>query len=374
MHAYASEDPVFVAMNARGQRETGGQLGSFCVNCHAPQPGVRGVGCVACHQVKAVEATHNGGLAWDRTGPMRGGLREPVANAAHDSSYSELVDGSRPTSSRMCGACHDVVLPNGLAIENTFAEWNASLYARPEIGLSCGACHMMGRDAPAAFGGPTRRVHDHAMAGVDVSLVPWPGIEDQRAAITRDLAGVLGTKLCVEPGGGGIEVSVTLDNVQAGHAFPSGTTHARRAWVELTAERDGVRTWEVGAYGPSDVIHAGDDPSAWILGSQFRGPEGGEVQFPWEATAIESELLTAAATADPTDPRFYHARTRSWTIAGAPDTVRLAVRMQPIGLDILDELIAAGELDPAVREAMPIHTLAAAAREWRVASGFGCTP
>ena len=36
MHAYASDDPVFRAMNQRGQRETKGQLGSFCVKCHAP--------------------------------------------------------------------------------------------------------------------------------------------------------------------------------------------------------------------------------------------------------------------------------------------------------------------------------------------------
>ncbi|MFS8068718.1 MAG: multiheme c-type cytochrome, partial [Byssovorax sp.] len=33
MHAYAAEDPVFVAMNARGQRETNGALGDFCVKC-----------------------------------------------------------------------------------------------------------------------------------------------------------------------------------------------------------------------------------------------------------------------------------------------------------------------------------------------------
>ena len=36
MHAYSSKDPVFVAMNQRGQRETDGGLGSFCVQCHAP--------------------------------------------------------------------------------------------------------------------------------------------------------------------------------------------------------------------------------------------------------------------------------------------------------------------------------------------------
>ena len=36
MHAYAADDPVFVAMNRRGQEETDGALGDFCVNCHAP--------------------------------------------------------------------------------------------------------------------------------------------------------------------------------------------------------------------------------------------------------------------------------------------------------------------------------------------------
>src|SRR3954470_24102059 len=36
MHAYASQDPVFLAMNRRGQEETDGALGSFCVGCHAP--------------------------------------------------------------------------------------------------------------------------------------------------------------------------------------------------------------------------------------------------------------------------------------------------------------------------------------------------
>ena len=31
MHAYASDDPVFQAMNKRAQRETNGALGDFCV-------------------------------------------------------------------------------------------------------------------------------------------------------------------------------------------------------------------------------------------------------------------------------------------------------------------------------------------------------
>ena len=34
MHAHASDDPLFVAMNARGQREAG--IGDFCVKCARP--------------------------------------------------------------------------------------------------------------------------------------------------------------------------------------------------------------------------------------------------------------------------------------------------------------------------------------------------
>src|SRR5262245_35415498 len=34
MHAYAADDPLFLAMNDRGQREA--SIGNMCVNCHAP--------------------------------------------------------------------------------------------------------------------------------------------------------------------------------------------------------------------------------------------------------------------------------------------------------------------------------------------------
>src|SRR5215467_12647759 len=33
MHAYATDDPLFVALNKRGQDA---QIGAFCVKCHAP--------------------------------------------------------------------------------------------------------------------------------------------------------------------------------------------------------------------------------------------------------------------------------------------------------------------------------------------------
>src|SRR5262249_20370362 len=76
MHAYSAKDPVFIAMNQRGQRETGGALGDFCVRCHAPmavfdklsKDGLnldrlpdkeRGVSCYFCHDIAGVEGDHN---------------------------------------------------------------------------------------------------------------------------------------------------------------------------------------------------------------------------------------------------------------------------------------------------------------------------
>ncbi len=45
------------------------------------------------------------------------------------------------------------------------------------------------------------------------------------------------------------------------------------------------------------------------------------------------------------------------TIAGAPDRVTLKVWVEPIGLDVLDDLVQSGHLDAAVRDAMPRHAL-----------------
>ena len=36
MHAYATDDPVFIALNEIGQQETDGALGTLCIGCHAP--------------------------------------------------------------------------------------------------------------------------------------------------------------------------------------------------------------------------------------------------------------------------------------------------------------------------------------------------
>ena len=84
MHAYATRDPIFLALNKKGIEETNGRLDQFCVQCHAPNASQRGllpviegaegfempidldnplighgVQCISCHNIEAVEATQN---------------------------------------------------------------------------------------------------------------------------------------------------------------------------------------------------------------------------------------------------------------------------------------------------------------------------
>lgn len=373
MHAYASDDPVFRAMNRRGQRETGGALGALCVGCHAPMAvregattdglnlddlprELHGVTCTFCHSVTDVEGDHNNPLVLADDGVMRGQLVHPMATGAHASAHEPLVDGADPRSSHACGACHDVVTPAGLAVERTFAEWQTSLYAQPGTELSCIACHMKGADARAADvrGAPVRRVASHALAGLDVATTPWPEADAQRAAIAADLEPSVSAKLCVSPGPGGLQLDVTLDNIAAGHAWPSGVTHGRRVWVEVAATAAGA-----------SVL----DDTSWTLGQRLLAADGREVEMPWDAAREESVLLPPAVTANPQDPGFYHAVTRSYHAPPETDAVAVTVWIQPIAQAVLDDLAASGDLPP--QQAITF-TARSTHRTWQRADGYTC--
>jgi hypothetical protein len=392
-HAFSSDDPVFRALLRHGQRTTGGALGSLCVGCHAPTAlaegatsdgtnladlprRLQGGGCWSCHAVDDVTTLHNGGLVRADDGVMRAGIADAVDTPAHGSRRSALLAGDRVESSDTCGGCHDVVVGDA-AIEATYAEWKGSVFgpaaARP---VSCATCHMFGRDGKAAElpGLPVRRLHDHGFPGIDRALVPWPGIDVQDAALARDLAPALSARLCVVPAAGGAEVQVTLDNVQVGHAFPSGVTHSRRVWLEVEAVAGEQTLLTSGHFADGEPVSAAADRLLWLFSSTFRGADGAPVEFAWQAVTVESELLPPAVTTDPLDPRFYHARSRSYPVTGVPDRVDLRLHVEPIGLDQLDALIESGDLDPAVRAAMRRRTVPSLDRTWRRAGGFGCVP
>lgn len=383
MHAYAAEDPVFLAMNRRMIRETNGASKDLCVSCHAPialklglttdgqnlselPASVKGITCYFCHSVDAVTDTHNNPLHLASDDALRGGIQTPAKSMPHKGVYSPLHDREKQESSNLCGACHDVVTPHGAHIERTFAEWKSSLYAQPNQ-LSCGKCHMEGREGKASQAGddvPTRRVHDHSMAGVDVALTPFPGAAEQRQLVQRLLDNTILTQLCVTRQPTGFILGVTLDNAFAGHSFPSGAAQDRRVWVELHAFKGGAEFFSSGAVGDRQAASVYSDPSYWLLRDKNFDPAGKETHLFWDTARVESELLPPAVTADPLDPRFIHSKTRTIQLTQMPDRVTMRVRMRPLDYDLLDDLVASGDLAPAVRDAVPVYELGSGTKEW----------
>jgi len=397
MHAYAGDDPIFLAMNARGQRETNGALGDFCVKCHAPiavaegatKDGLnlpeltasqKGVTCYFCHSVAEVTGTHNNPLVLSDDKVLRGGIADPVKTPAHESVYSKLHDRATAESSTLCGSCHDVITPANAHIERTFVEWQDTLFSHPTTRLSCGQCHMEGRDDVAADapGVKVRRVHSHAVPGVDVALTDFPEIEAQKQAIQASLDTTLLAEICVRGAGSpGATIQVVLDNAGAGHKWPSGASQDRRAWVELKAYAGDQIVYQSGVVPDGQSVADITDPDLWWPRECMLDKDGKQVHMFWEAADFDENTLPGAVTNNMADPAFYSTHVvRTFprptseppALATPPDRVTMRVIMVPVGLDVLDDLIASGDLDPSFKDKMPSFVLAPTVLEWTEAA------
>lgn len=379
MHAYASDDPIFLAMNARGQRETQGQLGDFCVKCHAPvalaegattnglnlatvaKP-LHGVTCFFCHTIDAVTGTHNAAVSLSGDLVMRGEYDDPVQNSAHASAYDDLHDRSHADSAGLCGACHDIDAPPGAHIERTFAEWQASIYSSSE-GDTCAQCHMQRSDTTGPIAQtpglslPSRYTYAHDFPGVDVTLPSGPASE--QSTVQQFLGTTLQTALCVNQLGG---VRVIVDNVAAGHFWPSGAVQDRRAWAEVIAYKAGQVIYQSGVVPAGTPVTAvPNDPDLWLLRDCMFGTTGAQVDMFWQAATTQGNELPAPVTFNPTDPAYYKThvvqyfpRAMDGALPQMPDQVTMRIRIQPVGLDVLNDLVSTGDLDAGIAAAMPV--------------------
>ena len=394
MHAYSSEDPVFRAMNALGQRETDGALGPFCVQCHAPMAlrlglttdgtnldevpaHLRSVTCVFCHTVDDVRGDHNNPLILSDDGVMRGGIKDPVPNGAHGSGHSEWLDRKALKSSQMCGSCHDIVTPSGVHLEQTYAQWKESLFNddNPLQRNTCNDCHMAGSDGPIATKGPPRRRHDHSMAAVDVALTPFPQRESYRAKVQRELDTVLAAELCVKRASGGAEIEVYLENLSAGHTFPSGAAHDRRVWGGIIAYADDEIMFSSGLVEEGQPVDELDPDNHWVIYDRTFDSEDKPAHMFWEIARVDSQLLPAPTLPTGTQPnaRNAHIGRRFVALGPEPDRVTLRVRMRPVALKVLDHLIASGDLSAHIRNEMPTFDLASTLIEWTPEKGITST-
>jgi Cytochrome c554 and c-prime len=408
MHAYASDDPVFLAMNKRGQADTGGTLGSFCVNCHAPlavklgmttdgldldqvPQWAKGITCFYCHSIDQVTDDHNNAILLADDDVMRGGISNPADTPAHRSAESPMLDSKATESSAACGSCHDVVTPAGVNLERTFSEWQATIFGQdnPLTHLSCSTCHMFATDGvvtsgPGAAGldVPLRPygVHEHTFAGIDQALTTWPETDVQAAKIHRDLDPAIQVRMCLTPVNGD-QIELTLDNRGAGHKWPSGAAQDRRAWVELIAYDDQDTVLFSSGVVPDgtdadELAASGTDPYLWQINDQVFDSSDQPADFFWQVARYdETNTLKGPITSDPGNPAYVHSTTRDFPVPGlratiAKITIRVRIRALPTAM--LDDLVSGGELDASIPDKVQTLDIAGTDVEWDASSGNNC--
>jgi hypothetical protein len=115
------------------------------------------------------------------------------------------------------------------------------------------------------------------------------------------------------------------------------------------------------------------DPDLWLVRDCIFDASGNPVHMFWQAASHDSNQLPGPVTLDQTNPSFYLPHVvrdfpRSTPLTMMPDKVTMRVRVVPIGYDVLDDLVASGDLDPAVMAQIQEFTLAGSSVTWTEAT------
>lgn len=193
----------------------------------------------------------------------------------------------------------------------------------------------------------------------------------------RNLDYAVAPELCVEAIGGGIEVTVRLENFGGGHRFPAGGSHRKRAWVEVVATLGPTKLFGIGDFddATSVDVEAQSTPELWTLHGRLEDADADAVFFPWEAASFVDDGLVAATGLSPTDPAYEDVhQVRTYFFVGpTPDRVRLRVRYKDVANAIVERLVEDGDL--AEGAFIPTATaLAGSEIEWTPDLGKRCVP
>lgn len=297
MHRYGARSPVFEGMYLKAYRDSAGEVGPFCTNCHSAEaqadndPGsitvaerdaleLEGITCTFCHSATGhdgptgdMNIAHNDGTV--RLGPYD----DPVSAGYHEAGKGDFI-----VKPEFCGSCHDVFKFPGLQIEEAFTEYVSGPAAAE--GTRCQDCHMgpepgvpskrpMGPSAVISgktF--PDREQVSHRWIGPDYTLLPdFPYADDLQASADARAEYLTQTQKLLEHGahlldagavrnGETVTVTVNVENQTKGHNVPTGFTSERQLWVAITAtDRNGQVVFQTGnedSYGDVRDIHSWD--------------------------------------------------------------------------------------------------------------------
>jgi hypothetical protein len=157
-------------------------------------------------------------------------------------------------------------------------------------------------------------------------------------------------------------VRVIVDNVGAGHFWPSGASQDRRAWAEVIATKGGQTIYQSGVVPDGTAVTSiTNDPDLWLMRDCIYDASAKPVDMFWQAASYDGNALPAPVTFDMTQMAFYKThivqsfpRPLGSALPQMPDQVTLRMRLQPIGLDVLQDLVKSGDLkDMSVPQNMP---------------------
>jgi DNA-binding beta-propeller fold protein YncE len=238
-HAHAAQDAMVKFGMGVEQQSRGTQYSRQCAGCHDPVSlrlgdssfaTGRGITCRGCHEV-------------DRL--IRAGGNSDLETAAYDWTQAHLQRAGAQLAylktPDFCAGCHQQFVPGtGILGIDTLGEWQSSPFASAagalpvpggdgstllpsaSPGKSCVDCHM-----PDVGGG----LHDHSAPGGNVYVAQQFGEMDFGTTVAGKLASAIQLQAYYKNS----KAHVTVMNVGAGHAFPTGVTDIREPWVELQA-------------------------------------------------------------------------------------------------------------------------------------------
>lgn len=206
-----------------------------CAACHVPAAaaaapydtdpesaagaGAEGITCDFCHKIWDVRLDPVTGRPYEnRPGVMSfefmrpSGTHQFFAGPFDDVAPGEDVYSPLQRESQICAPCHFGVFWETV-VYNSFGEWLASPYSRPDSGKTCQDCHMPPSGARyfalPEKGGLERepsRIFSHNMPG----------------AMSKELlSNAVTMEIHASPGDDGIEVEVRIVNDQTGHHVPT---------------------------------------------------------------------------------------------------------------------------------------------------------
>ncbi len=299
-HALAWSSGIFQPDYRLAHLETDGGTDLFCGGCHAPvgmrtgllppHDGSRfdrtanaGVSCDFCHTISAVKETFNMGNI-SEPGNVKRGPRGDHSSPYHEVFYSEIH-----TRAQFCGACHNVRHPSsGVKIIDTYDDWLNGPYAAQ--GIRCQDCHMtptpgvgINPGKSATMGKARDHVATHFFLGGSAYLLREAGFPDHAGQAEENLRAAAELELTGRLVPGGLELTVNITNVGAGHKIPTGVTYIRKIWLEITVrDSQGNIVFALGHIDENNHV----DPNATFFRLLFKDAEGNLTSKSWLAEGI----------------------------------------------------------------------------------------